>query len=151
MRSLILTTVAIAIVVGCDSGEPHPDSSGAATQPSNSAARLAGFWRSQPYLTQLGCARDELCLLPDHSFRFAFRSQAAVLSTAGSYSLAKGSLLLQSDDSRPAMTLSLEHGSLVRALENGRKIVFNLADSRCAPPDERRLTPSEEEAKACFE
>jgi hypothetical protein len=145
-----MAAIAVAALGGCRAGAPPPTSLQAAPQPLDQANRLVGFWRSQPFLTQLGCARAELCLTPDGSFTFVFRSQGAAFVALGTYTVATGSLLLQTKDSAPEK-YEVREGALVRTDKDGRQIVFTVVDSNCKPPDESPLTPTEEEEKACFD
>jgi hypothetical protein len=106
------------------------------------------YWRSDPILGQLGCARVELCFFTNGRYRITFRSQAVAIPETGTYSWKDGAYLLVPDDSDRTITFVYRNEGLV-LLDAKEEPPLRPMESSC-PSSDDLLSPTPEEEKACF-
>lgn len=121
-----ITAVALAlafVAMGCG----KPDGSGGSLP-----RELVGYWKTEPWLSQLGIMVDYLCLEGDGSFAEVLHTIAGPFEDAGTYRVESG-VLIRNGRETTRSEYRLEGGTLILAVEDSEliELVYEKAGKRC--------------------
>jgi hypothetical protein len=123
IRSALFVLVAGAVGFACVTTRPITDQ--------DRLPDFIGQWESKEFMTQLGAARQYLCIEANGTFRLLLNAQGADMDVGGKYKMAASSIILETDDRKTfALRLTERHILVDDAHEPGFE--FHRSSRPCA-------------------